>query len=387
MISVRRIGMQVVCAVAIVSVAAGCGLIADKGRAKVAKIGDHIVTRAEFERYIRNIPPDQKPNIRNRGVLQKVLESYLDSEVKRMLKEDLLADGKLESEEEVKRNRARAEAIWAARNPDQANFDPQDPEKLGLSQADVDGMKQVREQGIEEVYQELLAASALSYAIQEAVEAKTLTIEESEYAEEYEFRKAELFNPERVTVRGLLFPVAPPQVAVKDAGPKAADVRKRVVGGEAWDTVAKEYVDAKTAIPFQSSLERNNQPKFANFWELASGASAGKVIGPTIIEGWEVTVRNAQGQIGHQPLPPGYFVCEVVEQRPQTQMTLEEAKQVLAPELYFVKMMKRLREERGVKVYEENLWDPTMFQEKSDDPLLDALPQSGGADPHAGHTH
>jgi hypothetical protein len=196
--------------------------------------------------------------------------------------------------------------------------------------------------------------------IEKALESGELEISDEEYEREYEWRQDELFKPEKATVRALVFPVQS-----SEAGPNSAEARKMLVKGAPWEEVVKKFTEARQAIPLQTTMVNAGQPKFQSFWEQASGAQQGKILGPLIVEDWEMVVPAANGQTQRMPLT-GYLVAEVLDRVAPEQMTLEEAKQQLAPELYYVKYLKQLREEAGVDIDEEKLPEPGLFLEEQE---------------------
>ena len=60
-------------------------------------------------------------------------------------------------------------------------------------------------------------------------------------------------------------------------------------------------------------------------------------------------------------MPAAYLVLQVLDHRPETQLTLQEAKPQLVTTIAFAKMMDLLREENGVEIYDDKLPDPSMF--------------------------
>jgi hypothetical protein len=240
-------------------------------------------------------------------------------------------------------------------------------EEFGMNQADYEALQLRRQKGIDELRENVMRREAIILAIQEAVEKGEITITNEEYAAEYEMRKGGLFNPERATFRGLVFPVQTP-----DAGPNSAEARKRLVKGDPWADVAASFVDAHKAIPLQTTFVNMGQPKFQSFWEQASGTQKGRILGPMIIEDWEMVLQGS-GNDAQSANLTGYLVAEILEVNPATQMTLEEAEEELAPAIYFVKYMKALREKSGVEIYEDHLPEPGMFREKTSDPLIESL--------------
>ena len=350
-----------VLAVVLVCVIASCGGIVDKDRIRIAKVGERYITRGDLFRHLRVMTPEERPHINNRGDLLKVLEKYIDEELQKQVLASALTEGALEEPpgEQVAR-------LFDAQHPEMSVL-PDDPEQFGMTEADLDAIKQKRLQGIEELKQVLLRQEAVIRAVQQAVEAKEIEISPEELQKEYDMRKSELFNPEKATFRGLIFPV---QTA--DAGPNSAEARKRLVMGDAWDEVLKSFLEARKAIPLQTTFVNSGQQKFQSFWEQASGTQKGRILGPMIIENWEMVIPGAEKEPQRTALT-GYLVAEILEITPPSQKTLEEAEQDLAPALYYVKFMKALRQKLGVEIYEDRLPEPSLFREKSDDPLVNSL--------------
>jgi parvulin-like peptidyl-prolyl cis-trans isomerase-like protein len=340
----------------------GCGEMVNKDNIKIAQIGDHTVTRGEFFRYLRGLSPEEKPAIHNRGDSLHALNKYISKETQRLAAEELEATGELKMPD-----RKRAEAIFDAQHPEYL-INPENPEAFSLTEEDIESFKVLREEGIDKLYQTHIAQAALVHLIQAAVEDKSLTIEEEEYEREFEFQKENLNNPERIRFDGLLFPG-------QAGGPKSAGARRRLVKGEKWEELAKTLMNERVAIPVRTEMANMGQPKFQSFWEQASGSRKGQILGPIIVENWEITISDGKGGTKPQALPVGYFVCEVTQATPPTPMTLEQAKPVIAPSIYFVKYGKHLRQKYGVEIYEDKLPDPSLFQKP-------ASPAAGASHDH-----
>jgi hypothetical protein len=352
-----RIGLILILAYGIAS----CGNIVDKDRIRIAKIGDSYVTRGDLYRHLRLMSPEERPHINNRGDLLRVLEKYIDEQLQKQVAEELLTEGDINapSEEQIAK-------LYDAQHPEM-NINPENPEQFGVTDADIEAIQQKRKEGIEELKQQLLTQEAVIQAVQKAVEAEEITISEEEFQEEYEMRKNELFKPEKATFRALIFPIQTPE-----AGPNSAEARKRLVKGEPWKEVAKSFTETRKAIPLQTTFTNTGQPKFQSFWEQASGTQKGRILGPMIIENWEMVTPGAGNQPQRTSLT-GYLVAEILDITAPAQKTLDEAKADLAPAIYYVKFMKALREKKGVEIYEERLPEPSLFREQTDDPLVNAL--------------
>ncbi len=340
---------------------AGCGNIVDRDRIRIARIGDSYVTRGDLNRHLRLMEPEERPLINNRGDLLKVLEKYIDETLQKELLAGLVAEGKLEAPQEEQIAR-----VFDAQHPE-LSISAENLEEFGMTQADYEAIQYRRQQGIEKLKGQVMRQEAVIRAIEIAVQEGKLTISEEEFEEEYELRKDDLFNPEKASFRGLIFPI---QTA--DAGPSSAEARKRLVKEEPWEEVSKSFIEARKAIPLQTTLVNTGQPKFQSFWEQASGTQKGRILGPMIIENWEMVVPGAANQPQRASLS-GYLVAEVLEITPPSQKTLDEAKEDMSPALYYVKFMKALREEQGVEIYEDNLPEPSLFREQTEDPLFEPL--------------
>ncbi|MFO7973098.1 MAG: peptidyl-prolyl cis-trans isomerase [Candidatus Hydrogenedentota bacterium] len=352
-----RIGLIIM----LTCVLASCGNIVDKDRIRVAKIGDNYVTRGDLYRHLRLMSPEERPHINNRGDLLRVLENYIDEKLQKRVVDELLTEGELEAppKEQIAK-------LYDAQHPEM-KINPENPEQFGMTEADVEAIQQKRQKGIEELRQQLLKQEAIVQAVQKAVEAEKIAISEKEYREEYEMRKNELFKPEKVTFRALIFPAQ-----TSDAGPNSAEARKRLVKEEPWEKVAQSFTKERKAIPLQTTFTNTGRPKFQSFWEQASGTQKGRILGPLIIEDWEMVTQAAGNQPQRTALT-GYLVAEVLESTPPAQKNIEEAKPDLAPAIYYVKFMKALREKHDVQIYEDRLPEPSLFREESDDPLVNAL--------------
>ena len=340
---------------------AACGNIVDKDRIRIAKVGATYITRGDLYKFLRLMSPEERPHINNRGDLLKVLEKYIDDELQKQVLAAAMAEGKIQAPPEDK-----LAEFYDAQHPEMS-ISVEQLEEFGMNQADYEALQQRRQKGIDELKEGVMRREAVIQAVAEAVQSEEITITPEEYQAEYEMRKSELLNPERATFRALIFPVQMP-----DAGPNSAEARRRLVKGDPWDEVAKSFVDARKAIPLQTTFVNTGQPKFQSFWEQASGTQKGRVLGPMIIEDWEMMTPGDAGDAQSTSLT-GYLVAEVLEIHPPSQKTLEEAEADLAPAIFFVKFMKTLREKSGVEIYEDYLPEPGMFREQTDDPLVESL--------------
>jgi len=332
----------------VVVLATGCGFIADKDRIRIAKIDDEYITRGDLAKVIREMAPDERPIIRTRGDVRRALENYIDRTLKEDLAEELREQGK------VHVDRERARQVARARNPEQfleiKNF-----EEYGREQGDEIYLKQEQEYLVDEEVRRLEAEQAVFVKIEEAVESGALRPSDEEFKAEYELRKEDLKHFERLAFEGILIPGS------GEASVRAATaVRGQLASGEELEAIVDQYRDVSAQV-LESGLEHNPDPKYVGFWQQASGAQTGDILGPIFITGWEAIRQNAQGRTVAERLPDGLLVCRVTDFVPAVQKTLEEAKPDLIQDILYARMMDMLREQRGVEIYEDKLPDPSMY--------------------------
>ena len=78
----------------------GCGMIADKGRIRVAKIDDDYITRDDLDEVIYETPGEERPEIRSRSDLLVVLQTHIDTLIKWELAQQLEVDAIVVVDEE-----------------------------------------------------------------------------------------------------------------------------------------------------------------------------------------------------------------------------------------------------------------------------------------------
>lgn len=342
------VAVVVVCVV----VGSGCGMIADPGRRKVAKIDDRYITRDDLFEVIRKLPDDERPVIQTKGDLLGALEDYINRELKAQQAERLVGEGK------VHVPRDRAAYVYDMTHPESL-MKISNPEDYSLTQNDLRFARDQREIGIDRELKRLQGERAILYLVEEGVTTGILEVSDEEYAEEYELRRFELMHPERATVRGLYFPVER-----EDAGASVAEARARLAAGEDVEAIIAALAD-KGGNVLETRIVNDPQTaqKFGVFWEKASGAEAGSVVGPVFIRGWEKLEQDIRGTVKRQQLPDAYFVCKVLEHTPETPKTLEEAKVDLQITILYAKVMDRLRDQHGVEIYEDALPDPSIYDD------------------------
>ena len=341
----------------------GCGLIADKDRIKIAKVKNRYITRGDLAKVIRDMPDDERPMIKNKGDLLRVLNEYLDQQIKGPLAEELEQQLAAQGGKTLVPRELAMQRYFEDHKDDDyaAMYSVTDPATVGMNQAQLEIMKQQIDLGIDRTLEKLKGDAAVGYRAIEAFKQGTLAVTDAEYEREYNLRKDTLKKFEWVRFMALRFQADAPNSELD-----AATVRKRVDAGEKFEAVLEEYKaqDPKRAI--ESEIENNpSLAKFQGFWMNASGCQTGDVIGPVFLPDYQVmTGADAKGRQKVQDMPAAYLVLKVLDHRPETTLTLDEAKASLMPTILLAKAMEQLRKENYVEIFDKKLPDPSMFTDK-----------------------
>lgn len=372
---------RVACSVAALLVAAGvlclagCGGLADKDRIRIARMDDEYITRGDLNELISEMPDKERPNIRNKGDLRRVLNDYIDRKLKIPLGQRLAEEGKIE----VPRERAREQffrqsgddeeqlrSIWNMKAPESGQMTPL-MEVYNLTPERIEAMKTIIEQETDRIQQEMLGNEAVAYLAVQALREGKMELPGDVLEEEYRLRSEEFKKLEWMRFVGIRFPAAE-----EGALEKAAALRERLDAGADFETIVQEYVDKAPGRVIQSEIENNPElTRFRGFWSTAAGAEKGDLIGPVYLPEYQQMVQDQQGRTAAMNQPAAYVVLKVLEHTPERQLTLEEAKPLLAPPLLVAEQMKRLRKQHNVEIYEDKLPDPAQFRSQFSDPFAD----------------
>jgi len=355
------------CLLAMLLVAPGCGFIADKDLIKIAKFKDRYITRGELAKVIRDMPDDERPSIRNKGDLLRVLNDHIDELIRTPLGEEMEQQLEGQGKKLVAREAAMRRYFQEhAEDNYAAMYTAENAEAIGMSQVQLDAAKQQIDVAIDRLLDKMRGEAAVALRAVEAVKKGTLTIADEECRQEYSLRKDELKKLEWMRFWAIRFPADMPNSEVE-----AANVRKRLDAGESFDKLMEEYSAKNPNLVLSSEIENNpGLSKFQQFWLNASGSSKGDIIGPVFLPEYQVmSSPDARGQAAVKDMPAAYLVLQVLDVRPETTLTLEEAKPKLAPFILISKMMSQLRQENGVEIYEDSLPDPAMFSDRIGEPF------------------
>jgi len=344
----------------------GCGMIADKDRIRVAKIGDKFITRGDLFRIIRELPDEERPNIQNRGDLLRVLNNYLDEQIKMPIGDEVDAEAQAKGKVLVPRDTAKRRFFDLNKEYNYETISQiNDPKVLSMTQASLDAAKIEIELGIDKIHRQMKADAAVAVRAAQGYQDKTLVIDDAEFEREYRLRKDELKKFEWLAFRGIKLPADIP-----GAESEMAQVRKRIDAGEDFDAVVAQYAAVHPETVVESEIENNpSLERFRGFWLNATECKPGDIIGPIYMPEYQAMGKDPQGRPAVVPMKDGYMVLKVLDHRPEATLSLEEAKMQLAPTILIAKFMKQLREKNGVEVYEDKLPDPAMITELRKAPM------------------
>jgi hypothetical protein len=350
------------CLAAVFVLCSGCGGIIEKDRIKIAKLDDKYITRGDISDLIYNMDDTDRPKIRNRNDLKRVLEQYIDDKIKRPLGKKMAEEGTVNVPREMARERFFQEsgddqeqlrANWAMQMPESG--ESTELMKLyGLDATTLARMKDIIELGTDNVLEKIQGDQAVMYLAMQDFRAGTLKVDEKSLEVEYGFQKESFKKLEWLRFAAIRVPSVE-----EGALTHAARVHERIELGETFDEIFAEYVRIYPKYVIESEIENNpSLARFRGFWVTASGAQPGDIIGPVYLPDYQQVAVDNQGQQRTVQMPDAYLVLKVLESRPETTMTLEEAMPQLLPPLLFDAEMLKLREEHGVEVYEDKLPDP-----------------------------
>ncbi len=327
---------------------ASCGIITDKDRIHVAKVGGEYFTRGDLNDAIRDFPAEEKPIIRTKGDLRVVLGEIIDNHIKQGQAEALKEQGKINVD------RREAEVQYVLRYPEK--FQEFMQLRNVLAEDQIKSYEEDRELAIDREEEKIYGDRALLYLINEAVQNGTLTVTDEQYEEQYELRKGQMYTFEQIAIQGVYLPLD----AHEDVYAEAAKVRKKLEEGADPKEIAEAYGEDKAGYLEVGLTNQGADMKFVMFWQQASESEVGDIIS-AFIPGWQRNVVVA-GETKTVPIPDSQLVCRVTQYLPARQKTLEEAKPTLRSSILFAQMMERLREQAGVEIYDDNLPDPGLFE-------------------------
>lgn len=338
--------------------AAGCGMLTDKDRIKIAKLRDQFITRGDLFRIIRETPDDERPHIQNKGDLLRVLQVHIDERIKQELGKQLQAESKIT----VNRDTAKEQYFQLHKDENYREiYTLEDPSAVGMTKVDLDIVKEEIETGIDRLMEKMLGDAAVMYRAKEAAQSGAIQITDEDVQKEYNLRKDSLVKFEWMRFKAVRFPLDIP-----NAETEAANVRRRLDAGETFDAIYKEFQDKNPQTVVESEIENNpGLQKFTGFWNNASGANQGDILGPVFLPAYQMMGRDPNGKTIVYEMPDAYLVLRVEEHKSETTMSLDEAKMSIALPIIITKTMDLLRKENAVEIYEDKIPEPEPYNDLS----------------------
>lgn len=337
---------------------AGCGEITDKGNIVIAEVDGETITRGELQQHIRDLEEKDRPIIQYKSDVLRTLNKYIDTNILAERAKELKAAGKIAVDRE------QARAVFFEENPDKRiAFEIQDPEKAGFTEMEVVALQTDAEFGIDEVQERLERDAALAYTAKDLVEAGLIRIDAEDFRAEYEARANELMTFEVVEFAGIRFPRDNAQSL-----PAAGRLLDQWKAGTPFEEIFEIYLEQDERHVMRSMMENDpSVPRFRPFWAQVSGVPEGGVVGPVPLPAYSQV--NADGD--SETYPPVWVVLQVIQNVPPRQKTIEEAQRELAEPILRRRTMGALREEHGVKIYEDKLWDPSGYGDQFKDQFIE----------------
>jgi parvulin-like peptidyl-prolyl isomerase len=262
----------------------------------VAKVGDEVITLAEFDKtaafLARQNAPEQQGNAAQPRFSEEQRAELLDKMVNMKVFQILVKRTGIQvSDDEAK---AALDRWQKQRFPSQESF--------------TEFLKQ-RGITIEQFAEQLQVREALAAEKFMAEQTKDLTVSDEEVATEYERLKGEglMKMPESLDVAHILIKVDGADPAVWDAGKTKIDaVRARIIGGEEFGAVAKEVSEDPGSAP-QGGVYRNvpktNSGMVPEFEQAMASTPVGQVSEPFKTRyGWHILTVAAHHDAGVIPL-------------------------------------------------------------------------------------
>lgn len=380
--TVRNAAFLLFAATAVSTLLTACGVMIDKGRIPVAKIGDKPFTRADLSAHLRRMNDTERPRIRNKADLIRVLNNYIDDEVRTTMAARLAENtGELAGmAEKLYVPMSVATDRYIKQSGDEANqikmillspLPPQGEEtplmrEFGMDHRQWRARRDYYEIQVENLRDKLQGDVAIQYLAAKALKEGKMTLDPEAMQREYDVKKDDLKRLETLAFYAIEFPAAKP-----GASEAAAALRARIDKGESFDALAAEF-QAKDPNSVSNSAIENNPTleKFRTFWTAASGAEPGAILGPVFLPSSGRVRVDAQGKPVQYQAPDAYLVLKVLEHEAERTLTLQEAAGSLTPELAYAQELKALRKELNVEIYEEQIPDPRSEGGGTGDPVL-----------------
>lgn len=348
-------------------VVTGCGMIADKDRIVIATLDGNNITRGDFAEILRKMTDEDRPFIQNKADFLDALNDYIDDRIKSSLSE------KLQKERKISISREVSSAVYFESFPEYRQIyegrgaGESLVETMGVSEGELVALRAEIEFGIDDVENKLLREEALRYTVDEAVREGSLEILDEEFQRAFEASGTGLKRLEMIEFQAILIPEKQPE-ALREAG----DIRRRLDAGESFELIAEKYRSKNPASILEATLQNDSESmKFRAIWEAVSSRGERDIVGPVFLPSFEQVRGGSAGRTQSTAMPNSYIVIKILSHTPESEMTWQEARSDLRPGLRARKMLDRLRDERGVEVFEKHLPDPSGFGDQFKDDMIE----------------
>ncbi|MCA1900703.1 MAG: hypothetical protein LDL53_00565 [Candidatus Hydrogenedens sp.] len=359
-----------------------CGRIGDPETIKIARIDNTYITRGDLYRILREMDDRERPKITSRGDFLRVLNQYIDQQIKIPLGKKLAEEGKIALNREIAREQFFKQAgddedqfrsIWNIPIPEGNTVTPL-MQVYNLTPATLRTMKEYIEQETDKIYERLLGEQAVAYLVSEDLKAGKLNVTAEELEREYNLRKNSFHVYETIKFRGIFVPTT-----LSNSARICAEYRKQIDSGKDFDKLVEEIIQQKESaviVPemkdikiIESDIENNPEStRFRGFWTVAENAEPGTILGPVYMPEFQRMARDSTGAVKAQIMPDAYVVLKVLEHNPERIPTIEEVKHLLAPNILMAKKMEELRKLHNVEIYEKNIPDPSSSRDQFTNP-------------------
>jgi hypothetical protein len=349
-------------------------MIADPDTIVIARMDGKNITRGDLARYVYQMDDKDRPRIYNRGDLLRVLNQMIDNRIKLPLGKQMAEAGEIE----VPRDAAREEffkqagadeqmyrAVWAMEVPRAGEATPL-MRQYNLTPETLRAMKDMIDLQTEFILEKIQGETAVIMTASKLVQEGRIKIDDEAVQREYQVRKDSLKHKERMVFRGIRLPLNR-----EGALQEAAGLRQQVDAGADFDAIVEEYFAKDPGLVVESEIE--NDPastRFRTFWEQASGAQVGQIIGPVYFPPYQQIAAAPGAHAGSAYQGDSYLLIKVLEIEPERPMSIEEARPLLVGPLAVAAAMEEIRRQHGVEIYEEKVADPAKYRDPRGDVLL-----------------
>ncbi len=348
----------------------GCGMLTDKDRKVIAEVDGEPIRRSDLRKHLRDMSDEERPFIQSQNDLLRVLNTFINTQLKSELATELKEAGTIEIERDLGRD------TFMEKNPEFKNMENlQNTEELGFTQGQIASMKAQIEYGIDDEMDILYQEAAIQFKVNELIQSGNAKVSDEEFEAEYEIKKNSFKSLEFIDFLAIKFPFNGNQSAA--AKQEAAKAYQRILDGENFEDVLTFYMQRNKQLGMRSAMENNpDKPLFSQFWHNVTGCKQGDIIGPLLLPPHDQMRPGPNGQAQSFKAPAAYIVLRVEEHRPPSQKTIDQAKPEMVNDLLAQQVINNLRDAHNVVVYKEELWRPEGYGDQYKDSMINVGQQT-----------